>query len=100
MPMIHLCPHCNKPCLSSLQKMSLSSMNSVSCQSCGQPVSTPRIYLIVQFIVLIIGLLTIKALALGPASIIVVGIVLAVLLLIFQLRFVPLVKTGYPPNTD
>ena len=98
--MRHLCPYCGNPCLSSLQKAALSSLNSKDCNHCGKPVSTPQALLVAQLVVLVVCLVAAKALAPGPIAILAAGVPVAALLLFIQLKYVPLVKSGYSPDDE
>lgn len=90
--MIHECPHCHQNSMSSWQKLFVSPMNSVSCESCGQGVSIswrPFLYLLV-----LIGLILFLArlLKFGPLYIIITGAIAVAVISVIQLKRVALSK--------
>jgi hypothetical protein len=84
--------------MSSLQKLFISPMNSVSCRHCGNSVSIAWKHAIWLFIPLVLTLVILKLLALGVLFILLAGLAGAIVISVAQVKFVPLsrdqVKTG------
>ena len=76
--------------MSSLQKMFLGPLNSVSCRSCGKGVSVRWRHYLLLLVPLVLALVGMRAFELAPLQIIATALPLAILAVLIQLRLLPL----------
>jgi hypothetical protein len=91
-PMIHECPHCHENCMSSLQKLFVGPMNSVSCKSCGKAVSISRWPFLFLLALVVLLLFLVRLLEFEPLPIILTGLIAVPVIAAMQLKLVPLLK--------
>jgi len=90
--MKHLCPHCHEECISTLQKLFISSASSKQCKSCGKEVTISRIYTILVIAVLLLMFFGSQVMKPDLIYILIFGSIAAIVFSLIQIYLIPLSK--------
>jgi len=96
--MKHLCPHCHEECISTMQKLFISSASSRQCRSCEKEVSIAKKYTIAMITVLLLLYFASQLMKLESMYVLVYGSIVAAAFSFIQIRLIPLAKHKIDEN--
>ena len=88
--MIHPCPHCHAPCMSSSQKLVVHPAGSIPCRGCGGGVSVSWRYYSRTIPALVAVLIALRSQQFEGLPLVLLGLLAASVILLLQLWLVPL----------
>jgi len=90
--MKNVCPHCQEECISTLQKLFISSASSRQCKSCGKEVTISRKYTIAVIAVFLVMFFVSQVMKPDLIYIFIFGFIAVILFSLIQIYLVPLSK--------